>query len=203
LRADYAALTAARGPGEATLAHVRPKDPHRAEFAEWLAGVALDFLTIHEMGHLRHGHSGYFASHAGIPVIVEFAANQGISGLTRQALEMDADSYASLASLRACSARAEHAHRWIRSISEFEGGLEPPGLDGTIHWGQVCVLDWAFAVATMFQMFGLGVYQGSLMDGNHPPPIQRLCGNISLAAESGVFPQTPESEGRPPVYDTR
>ena len=74
------------------LCGITPKDNARRIFARHLAEVALWFILFHEIGHLRQGHVKLLrAMHENQTAYRELEDYQF---LTRQTLEMDADSYA-------------------------------------------------------------------------------------------------------------
>lgn len=170
---NHEELIASRGSAAGRLLDVLPVDPIRRRYAFVLGGSALSFLVQHELAHIRHGHI-HFLRNAGAHLVSELVLDARASGLssdqciTLQALEFDADAYASMTS-----------HPWLSPTVSTElrcadreltlGGRFPHA-----DWHQpVFMADWFFAIPSMFWLFGLN-FDLSRLDANaHPPGPQR------------------------------
>ena len=82
----------------------QPNDPTRTAHASLMAVQVVDFIVHHEIAHIRHGHCEYLNSRLGIPFIAEAVATGGPHAdlfLMRQALEVDADTFAAVNGVKA------------------------------------------------------------------------------------------------------
>lgn len=70
-----------------------PIDETRKAYSKKLLTYALEFLILHEYGHITNGHVDYFSNRKGTSFIFEFSQNQE-KNLLMQTLEMDADAFA-------------------------------------------------------------------------------------------------------------
>lgn len=76
-----------------------PVDPLRRRVADALCTQAFEFLVLHELGHIRNGHLSAVPGKNGLAELTPVGAWEAAS-LTRQTLEMDADSHAVVHTLR-------------------------------------------------------------------------------------------------------
>lgn len=93
----------------------QPKDAARRSFAHLIATIAIDFLFAHEIGHLMNGHVKFIGKRKGLPFLAEFDSTHKAPAeyLTRQTLEMDADSFAVGQGLATAFGRAEIPTRFF------------------------------------------------------------------------------------------
>ncbi|WP_421830354.1 hypothetical protein [Larkinella sp.] len=76
--------------------YVYPVDETRSYYANDLADLALNFLLLHEIAHLRYGHLSYVNHKMGMDFIMEFDGEieRKINPLTNKLLEWNADNWA-------------------------------------------------------------------------------------------------------------
>jgi hypothetical protein len=69
-----------------------PKDAVREVFAKHLCNTVFDFVVVHELTHIAHGHVDY-ANQIGLPFVNErsWRNDKATQNLESQAMEMDAD----------------------------------------------------------------------------------------------------------------
>jgi hypothetical protein len=122
---------------------VLPKCPRRAQYAQHLAEQALLFLIGHEIAHITRGHVDYLESSTGSAFLAELAwIGTSEARLERQAMEADADR-------RSVIARAYSMHETAQHI----GDQSPPWATAP-RLAEAWQYDWAFAVNTIFRLFG-------------------------------------------------
>jgi hypothetical protein len=161
--------------------------PARAELALTLSYFALEFVTMHEMGHFQKGHLAY-ASHLGLAEYVEL--NYARSANDRRPLqhfELQADENAlEFAGLAWGTLLSEHpfTHRPF-TVCKF-GYPFGSGAD---------VYDvWLFSIATVFVV--LGIWTGTTADietASHPFPPYRY--DVLIKRVSQIFPELTPSAG--------
>lgn len=169
---DYNALLASRGRGGGRLADVIPRDPGRKRYAEILANHALDFLILHELAHITHGHCEYLQPKKAVPLLME--VNTGAPAkdpTTRQALEIAADGYACVTTWLNRLRNPTETDRTQRAL--LERG------DSIVVVDELLMFDAVFATYIMFWMFGQSINIRKLKTANHPPPPQRATMAIS------------------------
>jgi len=117
-----------------------PKDEDRRNGVILLAHLAMQFLALHELGHIVRGHldyklnNGQSTSHE--DTTIHMVKIGGQSGLHSQGMEFDADYYAT--------------HNSMAFHSRSFQGIELP-LDN-----QMGIIGlWVFAVCSLFRVFGL------------------------------------------------
>jgi hypothetical protein len=150
--------------GENGIKRVFPKDPKRFQYALFLANLAIQFLIRHEYAHLRHGHVDFLKEFAATPYMVENDSIpiQGLSATDRQALEMDADSYAIVTSLT-------YALRCVKFREKIE-----PAYRGYYNTVELALHDLFFAAYCTFRLFSDSNDFSKLTTMTHPPAMQRL-----------------------------
>ena len=144
----------------ANLGAVVPKHAWRQIYAIHLSHLAFDFLTVHEIAHLAHGHVDYLRAEHGLPYVseLEWLPNTPEGNLESQAMELDADS--SAARMIVHTARANVAQR----------DTLPTDIAG-LYWDPVqAMFDVAVAVCVIFRLFQDSRLQGvDLLGRSHPP----------------------------------
>ena len=144
---------------------VAPLGRERSLYALHLTHQALNFLVGHELAHITRGHVDYLQNNSGC----RFAEGIGWSGtkdtqLIRQALELDADS-------RSVLARIASAHN---TFHKNPNGMKPEWANeelSILDWH----FDWAFAVSTVFRLFGDRRFRKEdLLDSYPPFPVRQL-----------------------------
>ena len=176
---NYDALVASRPLGTGGLVNVGPNDfVKRPAFARYLTNLALEFLILHELGHIRHGHCEYRP--AAQPLIeFEAAPTTGTSAtpgkLIRQALELDADAWALMQTFRRSS---------VTGLDEMAEGAHALGMAGDILGRcsprEALAFNWVFALQSMFFTFGYDIQLDQLAATSHPPPPQRAFNGLAI-----------------------
>lgn len=140
-----------------------PVDPIRRAVVMACAECVWDFLFLHEIFHIAHGHIEYINSRkygTPMPLIPVFAA-QGLNGLSLkdldyQALELWADSKAVTITLG-------------RFLKNRVGG----GIDELFPDPKQKLFLWAFAIYALFRIWGIKI-DLKKMGGTHPPSAMRF-----------------------------
>jgi hypothetical protein len=143
-----------------------PKDQARRSFAHLLATLAIDFLFAHEIGHLMNGHVKLIGKSKGSTFLAEFDSTRKTSEeyLMRQALEMDADSFAVGQGVTTALGRASK----LDSIG-------PPDWRQWYSTPRQALFAWTLAIYGLFRLFFRGeVNLSDLEIAIHPPPNIRL-----------------------------
>lgn len=142
---------------------VLPKCPIRMVYASHLADQALMFLVGHEIAHITRGHVDYLSSKSGSPFLAELGwqGNQQAS-LERQAIEADADS-------RSIAARCHSALGTVL-LHQKAGDKFPPWATAVLP-PEAWQFDWAFAVNTLFRLFGDARFSGVDLSAQPYPPL--------------------------------
>jgi hypothetical protein len=153
---------------------VKPHGVIAVAEAEEAARLAIDFLVLHELGHIRHGHFGYGQAH-GIPFIAEFrASNRRREYEISQALEMDADSYALCAlmvrCIRAPMTEKRHARLLAETLDRLGEGTELSSVDADASVAG----DALIGAMIVFLIFGLDTDLSVSETDTHPPTPYRL-----------------------------
>ena len=154
---------------------VRPTDKDRFDRTRWLTDLAVGFVAFHEAGHLLNGHCALAAT-LGIAGIDELRNDGGLSDLSRQTLEIDADAYSISVSLRAL----------LRSLaSELEGDTTEETLTKQLR---PLLVELAFTLGSIFHLwYGDGTRLINWRDCyKHPPPHVRQFLTIRICA-AGIF----------------
>jgi hypothetical protein len=136
-----------------------PRCEIRCTYAAWLNALCWDYLVLHELGHVLHGHFSYMVKGAAAftfeePSVQERPLSQR-PDLTRQALELDADTF---------------ALEWvlntrIRGAPNERLGRPPDAPRAFV------ALDVVRAIYTMQALFcGSQDEQNHRIGGTHPPP---------------------------------
>lgn len=139
---------------------ILPKCDARMLYANHLADQALMFLVGHEIAHITRGHVDYLASTSGNAFLAELGWQGNSQGrLERQVIEADADRRSVLARCYSMMNTALHV-----------GDKFP-------HWAtsplpaEAWQFDWAFAVNTLFRLFGDARFSGIDLNAQPYPPL--------------------------------
>jgi hypothetical protein len=119
------------------------------------------FLLGHEIAHIARGHVDYMEAEVGSPFVAELTGGgtAPTPEIERQTIEMDAD----MRSIRAMAASLELTNRnaarfqrpWTSAVPDLE----------TLIW------DWAFAMHTLFRLFGDIEFRPSELTRDDYPPL--------------------------------
>lgn len=167
LRSFFALIMA--GPIFASWIH----GAERPKVAKWFFECAKVFILWHEVGHIYHGHTSLIAKR-GLRFIDELNAfpNDGLGGLDRQTLEMDADGFAS-----ACIfTLGTIGHEFPVRQSEFEA--EHGESSTSLLMVSMCIF-------LVFRIFDAAIDFDDEEKKAHPAPALRLhmiAGSLAAAA---------------------
>ena len=168
---------------DAGLRLVLPRTLARFQCAGYFFFNAFSFLLGHEIAHIARGHVDYWEAEAGSPFVAELTGG-GIAPtleIERQTIEMDADMrsiFANAASLELTTRNAARFQRpWTSAFPDLE----------TLIW------DWAFAVHTLFRLFGDIQFRPSeLTTETYPPlPVRRAIARATAYLAFAVRDPTP------------
>ena len=139
-----------------------PQDPLRGRYALHLFDQALWFLIGHEIAHISLGHCGYHASqfHGAQLVELGWTPDSVEKKLERQTLEMIADS-------RSAFSRVSS----VIHTAEIENGKEWQWKPGKVEGWDDLLFETAFAVHTLFRIFGEESFNKVHVDQNPYPPV--------------------------------
>ncbi len=146
---------------DAGLRPVLPRTYPRFLCSGYFLFEAFLFLIGHEIAHIARGHVDYWEAKVGVPFVAELTSDGSAPTLEieRQAIEVDADTrsiFAAAASLELTSRNADQfQHPWASA---------PPNLE-TLIW------DWAFALHTLFRLFGDIQFRPEELAANTYPPL--------------------------------
>jgi hypothetical protein len=176
------------------LRSIRPVDLHLppgyAQYVRRLAEHALDFLLLHELGHVMRCHSLFLKEMrlgGGSATLVEFGVNRPTFGPEwLQMLELDADRFATRLGVIGCTAGSPQ-----QLEAAFPGILNPE-----IPWSwELQLRTWLRAIAYLFLV--LSAYDRRAIDDRgrtHPHPDVRMSAVASYAFAEwnrvGVDPET-------------
>lgn len=162
---------------------VLPRTRARFECSGYFFFNAFLFLVGHEIAHIGRGHIDYWNAKTGSPFLAEMigAASAPTPEIERQTIEMDAD----MRSIRAIAASLELTQRnaarfkrpWTSAVPDLE----------TLIW------DWAFAMHTLFRLFGDIQFRPSdLTTDAYPPlPVRRAIARATSYMAFAVHDPTP------------
>lgn len=127
------------------------------EFRNQLDSTALEWLVLHELGHIVNGHLALGKTVNGVTYILEYDLeadrNENIS---HQALEMDADCFANLFCLQGALTRR-------LSIDQIDTGDEGKRVEKRLQ-------SYVFAVLAIIRGFDYAPFEiETLFDSDHPP----------------------------------
>ncbi|WP_242309242.1 hypothetical protein [Bacillus cereus group sp. BfR-BA-01524] len=133
-----------------------PVNEERRSFAKTLCAYALEFLILHEYGHIVSGHVDYFQNKRSSSFIFELNSREK-SGLFMQTLEMDADSYATTR----CAQRMIYIHTQLKG---FYNKLGVPSISFREYFKQRY-----YSIYFVFRLFGEVDYDLSALEENSHP----------------------------------
>ncbi len=144
---------------------VMPNDKVRGFYAQAYISFALDFIIMHELGHILRGHNGFIYENIKGLIWKEIGntqrKNKFITTLDSQTLEMDADSFAT----NWAFITAEVWHN--RPLGDKNMALLFS--DYSVFFGH-----WAFAIYTFFRLFGFySLREKDINESSHPSPAIR------------------------------
>lgn len=158
-----------------------PRDATRRATARKFSELALDFLTAHEFAHVANGHLDRMAENLGISAIDETGepsrkpeARERM--LANQTMEMDADATAVWVGL---------GSEWGKVVGAFP--RPGPEWDYVYDRPGIASAQWAWAVLTLFRLFG----EARLVGGDvtlEPYPRPRLR-SVMLQRAAGWVPR--------------
>ncbi len=139
---------------------VVPRHSWRQIYSLHLTRLAFDFLTVHEIAHLAHGHVDYLRAEEGLPYVseLEWLPNTPEGNMELQAMELDADSTA--VRMIAHTARLNVTQRNTMPADVAGLYLEPVQ----------AVFDIAVAACVIFRLFQDSRMQGVDLSGRSHPP---------------------------------
>lgn len=165
---------------------IAPKGYARALYADHLADLAMMFLVGHEIAHITRGHVDYMATISGSAFLAELGWVGTAQGrLERQAIETDADRRSVFARCHSMVGTARHAG------DKFPPWTTAPPPD--IAWQ----FDWAFAVNTLFRLFGDTRFSGSDLNAEPYPPLslrRRMAMDTALQLLADAFGEERKSD---------
>lgn len=139
---------------------ILPKCHARMLYANHLADQALMFLVGHEIAHITRGHVDYLASTSGYAFLAELGWRGTAQGrLERQVIEADADRRSVFAR---CHSMLGTAH--------IAGDTFPSWATSPLP-AEAWQFDWAFAVNTLFRLFGDARFSGIDLNAQPYPPL--------------------------------
>jgi hypothetical protein len=145
-----------------------PNDPIRKVASTVLTDIAFDYLVLHELGHIRNGHL-FLNLTANQIIEVEPPSHDQDSSLTRQTLEMDADSHAVLRGLNSL---------FRRTGAAFTGPYKE-ALTIIHKTRQLNVSLYLTAIYVLFRIFEQKPWQAEgVWLSTHPPASMRLFMNF-------------------------
>lgn len=174
LAKNFSDLAVIRGNDNRSMHSPRPNDPIRKSFAEIAVRVAFDFLVTHEIAHICHGHVGYLYASCGLPYMLELNRHflpPTHDPMTRQAIEMDADSEGVGSSIGIVL----QAKNPMFFGEENQSYLSNP---------EQALYLWTVAVVGLIYLWGFDLDLDSLMKAHHPPNGTRLLMCLATAQEN-------------------
>jgi hypothetical protein len=143
-----------------------PKDPRRAMFSGLLITCAIDFLFWHEIAHIMNGHVDFLNATTGLTTLAELTGTvlSEENNLTRQSLEMDADSFAT----------GQGLYNAFGNLAE-PGRVSPDGWREWYSSPELTLFTWVLAIYGFFRIFFGGATRfDALLQTQHPPDNIRL-----------------------------
>ncbi|MDR6230456.1 hypothetical protein QE444_002813 [Pseudomonas sp. SORGH_AS199] len=174
-----------------------PNCPIRQQFASELAQIAIEFLFLHELGHLRNGHVDFVRQEMSFDYLPEAFDGRGMrnANLIWQTLEFDADA----ASLVLCAAQAHTRSRIVSSnIKDYESNSALKAIYENFETTMQMV---SYSIYIAFRLFDLSEWSWMNQPNlSHPSPLFRL-GSIAPTFFQ-LFSVKPIYETSPQLYMT-
>lgn len=149
-----------------------PRDDFAVRHQAALLSIALRFVLIHELTHLRYGHVGLLREHGGLLQLDERPVEHGqLDSLERQTLEWDADQFAALDVFTSCVKDVEQYHPLAAPLIELlrdRGHVPPEELARATDSKAAVVYLVATAIAMFFYLFD-SAWPENLDVRTHPP----------------------------------
>lgn len=173
---------------------ILPKGRERALYARHLADQALMFLVGHEIAHITRGHVDYLSSISGSAFLAELGWQGPSEGqLERQTIETDAD----------CRSVAARCHSMLGTANSA-GDNFPPWATAPLA-ADAWQFDWAFAVNTLFRLFGDPQFAGSDLTAQPYPPLplrRKMAMETGLNLLVNVWGEERRQEARHALYSS-
>jgi hypothetical protein len=163
---------------------VLPLGEVRMGYFRHFVETAFDFLVSHEFAHIANGHVDYLAANQGLPCLAEFGGD-GVSDsvkLTRQTLEMDADS----------SAVGDGVGTVLRKISNIAS--IPAPWDQFYRDPSEALLNWYIAIFSLFRLFGDSHFTSDALKKSWYPPVRMRQFMAGVTAREHVLCKRPDLE---------
>lgn len=152
-----------------------PTDSMRQDYCKWLTLSALDFLILHELGHIANGHVDRAVAKQLSPFIAEFGGEPLTpeEAIELHLMEIDADGFAASQGVCKTMNVVKNPPYAIPQLASYDGLL----------------FSWLFAVFSFFRMFGdTPIASIDVYEKRHPPHRQRVAffWNAVVAASENV-----------------
>jgi hypothetical protein len=173
---DYAEILGRRSDPALGLAGVRPKDEVRAKFAEYLAILLINTVTFHEIGHIRFGHCEYGDEVLRLKHLTRRnLTGKDVGGITCQALESHADSFAILhgVSLHMNVKGTTPDYYRIRETQETLASTQVPPYV-ILQGFEFGLSDWILSYHIKTWIYGYFVDLNRIAIHAHPPSVDRF-----------------------------
>lgn len=174
-----------------------PNCPIRQQFASELAQIAIEFLFLHELGHLKNGHVDFVRQEMSFDYLPEAFDGRDLrnANLVWQTLEFDADA----TSLVLCAAQAHSRFRTVSSNIENYEKESSRALKAIYENFETTIQMVSYSIYIAFRLFDLSEWSWmSQPNLSHPSPLFRL-GSIALTLFQ-LFSVKPIYETSPHSY---
>jgi len=128
----------------------------RQDWASTLVFYCIQFITLHELGHIMRGHLSYKLSKNEIPI--QILAPGLLQGLVSQGMELDADYYATF-----------HGTREVISLLKSET-MKHKGRQIVKVEAEEMLKLWIFAIHSMNSLYDLVPIQATTLENKSHPP---------------------------------
>lgn len=151
-----------------------PNCPIRQQFASELAQIAIEFLFLHELGHLKNGHVDFVRQEMSFDYLPEAFDGRDMrnANLIWQTLEFDADAVG----LVLCAAQAHSRFKTVSSNIADYSNESNSALKAIYENFETTIQMISYSTYIAFRLFDLSewswINQPNL---SHPSPLFRLC----------------------------
>ncbi len=179
IQKDWSLLESLRISRSQLTAIIQPRNELRRDFAQLADVLVFDFLFLHEYGHIARGHLDYYEAANETPLICEIIEATALSepeALLRQAMEADADVFAT--------------HQCVGDFLKTEISTYPKEMQPLIDTPQKRFFMWNFALAGLFHLWGLSCRSDNISVASHPPTGIRysLVRTIATEVAESIYP---------------